>query len=681
MEKSNFKRSSVRFNFDTKISEKGNVGANIYTEKTKADEQKLWPGARNSSVMYKLLTANPGRPAYNPDGSLGQITFSRDNTPWINPIGQMTVPDRDASSYRTYVNLWADYEIAKGLVAKLNLGYDHTARTTASYVPGIYTGEYVPDSQQGEIRELKLKNSLIEGTLSYDTNFKNHTIKLLGGASTQYYDTFGFSAKGVGFPTDKTSYYNLGSSSQGQSISSFREDSRLISAFARANYNFNDKYFVTGTIRADGDSKFGSNGKWGWFPSASLAWRISEENFVKDSKVLNELKLRFGYGVTGNNSFGPYTALARVAPTGPYSFDGDMVITGLGAADSYAPNPDLQWETSHMLNLGVDFGLWDNRVSGSVELYNTDTKNLIIDKSISKPSTGYNLIRSNIGEINNKGIELTLAGDIIDNDFKWSISANAAKNVNEVVELDGDNNISIRVDKEPGGRNRAVFTEIAPGEPVGNFIGYVYEGVLQEGQTYAPQPATTRAGSALYKDIDGDGLITIDDRVILGNSAPDFTYGFNNRFSYKGFSLDLFFQGVQGNDILNLRKVMIDEFNTPNSLSRYNSTSNPSGNLPGSGYFYEGSYGSYVNDLFVEDGSYLRLKNVVLAYKFDVGKVNWLNSIEIYVTGQNLITWTNYSGFDPEVSFYSGNGISRGVDDNGYPSSRNYSGGLRFTIN
>ncbi len=677
---SNYNRSSIRVNFDTKIGNKANVGANIYTQKTKAREQKLWPGARNSSVMYKLLTANPGRPAYNEDGSLGQIVFSRDNSPWINPIGQMTVPDRDAIGTRTYVNLWGDYEIIDGLVAKLNVGYDHSATTTASYVPGIYTGEYVPESQQGEIAEAKLTNTLIEGTLTYNTTFsENHVLTLLGGASTQYFDTFSFSAKGIGFPTDKSSYYNLGSSSKGQSITSSRKDSRLISAFARANYSYKGKYLVTATIRADGDSKFGSNNKWGTFPSASVAWRLSEEDFLNESNLINELKLRIGYGVTGNNSFGPYTALARIGASGPFTYNGDLVTTGLGAADSFAPNPNLQWETSNMLNIGLDFGFWKNRLSGSIELYNTDTKNLIIDQNISRASTGYSLIRANVGEINNKGFEITLGGDIYDRDFKWNISANLSKNVNKVVSLDGDNIISIRVDKAPGG-GEAVYTQIVPGEPLGNFYGYLYNGVLGEGETYDPQPTTTRAGSALYVDVDNSGEITSDDRVVLGNSTPDFIYGINNSLSYKAFSLDLFFQGVQGNDLLNLRRLMIDEANTPASLERY-SSSNTTGTLPGVGYFYDGSYGSYVNDQFVEDGSYLRLKNVVFTYKVNAGKIDWISNLELYLAGQNLLTWTQYSGFDPEVSFYSGNGIGRGVDDNGYPSSRNYSAGLRMTFN
>ena len=676
---SGFNRGSVRLNFDTKIGKKANVGSNIYTQQTKSNVQKLWPGARNSSVMYKLLTANPGRPAYNPDGSLGQVEFSRDNVPWINPIGQMTVPERDITGVRTYVNLWTDYEIVEGLVAKLNLGYDQTATTNSSYVPGIYTGEYVPDAQQAEIRESKVKNTLVEGTLSYTTSFSDmNTLSLLAGASTQYFDSYNFSAKGVGYPTDKTLYYDLGSASGGNSISSYRWDSRLISAFARANYSFNDKYLITATVRADGDSKFGNNNKWGVFPSASAAWRISEESFLENVTIIDNLKLRVGYGVTGNNSFGAYTALPRIGSNGPYTFDGTNVVTGLAAADNFAPNPNLKWETSYMSNIGLDFGLWASRLIGSIEVYNTDTKDLIIDKNISKASTGYTKIRANVGEINNKGIELTLGGDIIDGEFNWSLSANASRNVNKVVRLDGDNTIMISSTKGPDGGSGGVYSEIAPGEPLGNIIGYLYEGVLQSGELYSSQPTTTLAGSALYVDVDNSGLIDVDDRVVLGNATPDFIYGINNRFSYKGFSLDLFFQGVYGNDILNVRRVMIDEMNTPAALERY-SNSNTTGTLPGVGYFY-GGYGSYINDYFVEDGSYLRLKNVVFTYKFNTSNLKWLSNVEVYVSGQNLLTWTEYTGFDPEVSFNPGNGIGRGIDDNGYPNVKNYTGGLRVTF-
>ncbi len=681
LRKSSFDRGSIRFNFDTKISKKANIGAHIYTQQTKSKAQKLDPGARNESVMYKLLTANPGRPAFNADGSLGQIAFSRDNNPIVNPIGQMTVPDRDLTSNRTYVNLWADIEIVGGLVAKLNIGYDQSASTASQYVPGIYTGEYVPDSQKGQIMEDKLKNALVEGTLSYNKTFSEvHSLTLLGGASMQYFDKYSFGLAGVGFPTDKTSYYDLGSASQGSSIQSFRSNSKMASVFARANYSFNDKYLLTATIRGDGDSKFGANNKWGVFPSASAAWRISEEGFIENIGVIDNLKIRLGYGVTGNNSFGAYTALNRIGATGPYTFNGTSVYTGLGAADNFAANPDLQWETSTMLNLGLDFGLWESRLTGSIEVYNTDTEDLIIDKSISAASTGYTIIRANVGEINNKGIELTIGGDIIDNNFKWTLMANASRNTNKVIKLDEDNFIKIRVDKEPaGGASRDVYTEITPGQPIGNFIGYVYRGVLNSGEVYAPQPLTSKAGQALYEDIDNSGEIDQDDRVLLGNSTPDFIYGINNRFSYKGLSIDLFFQGVQGNDVLNLRRLMIDEKNTPASLERYNGA-NTNGSLPGDGYFYGGAYGSYVNNKFVEDGSYLRLKNVIITYKLNTKNINWLGNVEFYVSGQNLLTWTNYSGFDPEVSFYSGNGIGRGIDDNGYPNVKTYTGGLRITF-
>ncbi len=679
LQNSNYTRGSVRLNFDTKIGKKANIGANIYTQQTKSNAQKLWPGQRNSSVMYKLLTANPGKPAYNPDGSLSQLTFSRENNPWINPIGQMTVPDRDISGARTYVNLWADYEIVEGLVAKLNVGYDQSAITNASYVPGIYTGEYVPESPQAEIIESKSKNSLIEGTLTYNTTFSDvHSLTVLGGLSTQYFDSFMFSAKGIGYPTDKTSYNDLGSASKGNSIRSSRSDSRLISAFARANYSFKDRYLLTATIRSDGDSKFGENNKWGVFPSASAGWRISEESFLNNSNLVDNLKLRVGYGVTGNNSFGAYTALARVGSTGPYTLDGTNVNTGLGAADSFAPNPNLRWETSTMLNIGLDFGLWGSRLTGSIEVYNTNTEDIILDKNISRPSTGYTKIRANVGEINNKGIELTIGGDIVDGDFKWNLSANASRNINKVVKLDEDNVISIRSSKGPSGSSGSVYTQIVPGDPIGNFYGYIYKGVLGVGETYDPQPNSTLPGSALYEDLDGSGLIDSDDRTILGNATPDFIYGINNRFSYKGFSLDLFFQGVYGNDLLNVRRVMIDEANTPASLERYNS-SNTTGTLPGQDYFYSG-YGSYVNDVFIEDGSYLRLKNVVFTYRFNTSSIKWLSNVEVYVSGQNLLTWTNYTGFDPEVSFESGNGAGRGVDDNGYPNVKNYTGGLRLTF-
>ncbi len=675
-----FNRTSVRLNVDRKFGNKANVGVNIYTAQTKSDQVWNRAGFRNGSVMYQLLRVAPGRAAYNDDGSYGNTVFSRDQRPWINPIARMEVPERNNTGFRTYVTLWADYEITKGLVAKVNVGYDNSTNTFATYYPGPYSA-WFPDPA-ASISESKSTSSLVEGTLNYTPSISDeHSLNILAGASNQYFNNFGFSSTGRVFPTDKTSYYNLGSATD-QFVGSWRSDSRIISFFGRANYSYRDKYLLTATLRADGASQFGENNKWGTFPSASAAWRISEEVFLSGSNFVDNLKVRVAYGITGNNSFSPYTALARVGSTTLFSYDGQGSGSGLTVSGRFAPNPDLRWETSKMINIGLDFGFWGSRLFGSAEVYSTNTSDLIIDKDISQASTGFSVIRANVGEINNQGIELTLGGNIIDGDFKWTASANLSKNVNEITKLDGDAPITLWIERRPSGAGREQpFRQMIEGGEMGNIFGYTYAGVIGEGETYDPQPNSV-VGNAKYVDINEDGIINADDRSNIGNATPDFIWGFNNRFSYKGLSLDVFFQGVQGNDVLNIRGVMIDELSSNRAGERYSSTLNPTGTRPGVDYFY-GEYGSYVNTEFVEDASYVRLKNVVLTYKFNTSNLSWLGNVEIYVQGQNLLTFTNYSGFDPEVSFnYSGSSraVGRGVDDNGFPNYKTYTAGLRISF-
>ncbi len=675
-----FTRLSVRLNADRKFGEKTKVGMNAYVSRVKSNFLQKRPGSRSTSPLYRTLGASPGRAAYNDDGTLAQTVFSRDTRPWTNPIGLFTENTNDYSEWRAYSNLFIDHNILDNLVARLNMGFDHTAGTQGIFNSGVYS-PYTPDSY-GSIRESKSTSFLIEGTLNYKLLSGDHGLDILAGGSTQIDQFFGFNLWGTEFPTDKTLYNNLGSASN-QSIGSFRSDETLISFFARANYSFKGKYLLTATVRADGASKFGENEKWGTFPSASAAWRISEEDFLSGSDLVSDLKVRASYGVTGNNNFSPYTSLERVGTGKNYSFDGVSVSKGLGTSGRFAPNPDLKWEVTKMLNLGVDFGFWNNRLFGSIEYYNSDTEDLIIDKPISAPSTGFTTIRANVGSITNTGIELTLGGHIINGDnFKWIANANWSTNDNEITAMAGDNPINLLVARQPYGEiGEHTFRQLIEGGRIGDFYGYTYRGVLQPGEVYIPQPNSTQAGSALYEDINNDGIVDSDDRSVIGNANPDFIWGLNNRFEFAGFYLDVFLQGVVGNDIFNFKAITADRTLSTKALERY-SPENPGGTRPGVNYFAN-EYGSYVNSEFIEDGSYLRLKNLSLGYNFNLNNVSWISNLNIYIQGQNLVTITDYTGFDPEISFnYSGSqsSVNRGVDDYGFPNYKTYTLGLKLTF-
>ena len=681
--KSAFERLSFRLNADRKFGDKTTVGMNIYTSRVNSDATDRRPGSRTLNPLYATLRASPGRDDYNDDGTLARTAFSRDTQPFRNPIGLFTERENDYLEWRSYANLYIDYNILDNFVARINAGFDHTAGTAAEYQPAEYS-VYGANMDYGTIEESKNSTYLLEGTLDYKFNFSSdaHGLKVLAGASTQYDNNFDFSSSGFRFPTSKTLYYNLGSA-ENQTVSSWRADQTIISFFGRVSYNFKEKLLVNATVRADGASQFGENKKWGTFPSASAAWRIIEEDFLAGSNFVSDLKVRASYGQTGNNNFSPYTSLARVGATNTYTFNGQVSPSGLGSDGEFAPNPDLQWETTKMFNFGLDFGFWDNRLFGSLEIYNSDTEDLIIDKPISGPSTGYTTIRSNVGSVTNNGVELTLGGHIITGDnFKWTANVNYSKNNNEVTELDGDNPIILAIARQPYGEiGEHPYRQLVTGGKMGDFFGYTYRGVLQVGEVYAPQPNTTMAGSALYEDINKDGIINSEDRSVIGNANPDYIWGFNNHFEFKGLYLDMFWQGVVGNDIFNFKAIAHDQSLTTKALDRYSPT-NITGTRPGVDWFAN-EYGSYVNSEFIEDGSYIRLKNISLGYNFNMENVSWISNLNIYIQAQNIVTITDYTGYDPDVSFnYSGsqNSVNRGVDDFGYPNYKTYTAGLKLTF-
>jgi TonB-linked SusC/RagA family outer membrane protein len=416
----------------------------------------------------------------------------------------------------------------------------------------------------------------------------------------------------------------------------------------------------------DGSSRFGANNKYGFFPAASAAWRLIEEPFLKNVSWLSDLKLRASYGITGNaGGISPYQSLSTVAATGSDYVFNNAYVTGINPTG--IANPDLRWEKSTQTNIGLDVSLLNNRFSLIVDLYDKKTKDLLYIKTLPL-SSGYGSITGNYASLENKGIEFAANARILDGPLKWNVSANLTRNRNKVLDLDGGTTQE---------RFITSYTILKVGEPLGLIKSYVFDGINQTGETILPG-YDGRLGGHKIKDINGDGTITSADQVITGNPNPNFIFGFSTNVSYKGFDLSAFLSGSQGNDIYNLSRLsfenplgqrnllkgVVNRWTPTNPSNQYVSAAQ-GGRLPVSNYY-------------VEDGSYVRCKNITLGYTLPA--IKGVQNIRVYVSGNNLFTVTKYSGFDPEVNTYAGSNTVIGIDNFVYPQARSFLGGIQVTF-
>ena len=434
------------------------------------------------------------------------------------------------------------------------------------------------------------------------------------------------------------------------------------------------------SFRADGSSKFAKNNKWGYFPSAALGWRISEEDFMKDISWIQNLKLRASYGETGSQAITAYQSLASFSTTS-YVLNGSSAVA---LVPGRVPNPDLKWETTKQTDIGIDLSVLGGRISLVADYYYKKTVDLHYDK-ILPYYTGYSSQTQNIGSKSNKGWEFSLNTQNLVGDFKWSTSLNIALNREKVLDLGDDEYFYTN---GSGGALGAGFNEtgiVKVGEPLGNFYGYVFDGIYQnEAEAKALGLTKDDVGSVKFKDLNGDNKITTEDRTIIGNANPDFIFGIGNDFSYKNFDLSFMFQGTYGNDVYNLLKVTFSELpsnsnNTGNAFAFVKDSWRGEGTSNTQQAFNKGVGPS--SSRFVEDGSYIRLKNLTFGYTLPKSVTSkWgISNLRFYLSGQNLFTITGYSGYDPEVSSRTGN-YNLGFDGGSYPATRSYTFGLNLTL-
>ncbi|MEO9004630.1 MAG: SusC/RagA family TonB-linked outer membrane protein, partial [Ginsengibacter sp.] len=473
---------------------------------------------------------------------------------------------------------------------------------------------------------------------------------------------------------------------------------RVINSYlGRVNYIYAGKYLFTASYRADGSSVFGKNNKWGQFPSAALAWRLSEENFVKNLDVFSDLKLRGSWGITGNQAISPYQTLSRISSGSNYPYNGTDA-TDLGLYISSSANPNLKWESTTQVNVGLDMGLLKGRLMLTADYYEKTTKNLLMPRELPAYS-GFTSVIDNVGSMGNKGIEIAISGDpISQKDFRWHSSFNISANKTTVLDLGGfptkTKMISYRSGGSGQGTNKA-FMYLTRGQTFGQMIGYGYEGVWKVSEAKEAARYGQLPGDPHYTDKNNDGKINSLDTMIIGHSLPKFIFGWNNQISFKNFDLSFLIQGQQGNDIFNVARIKLDQADGTSTrlLNRW-TPQNQNSDIPGiiddrtreqAGLIGTVSFPTSTGNTlsrYVEDGSYIRLKNVTLNYNFPTSFIHRLklNNLKVFVGVTNLITLTKYTGFDPEVSSFTGNDAQLGSDYNNYPSSRTYSLGLNVSF-
>ncbi|WP_460977700.1 TonB-dependent receptor [Spirosoma knui] len=676
---SNFKRYTLRANLDNTLTSRLKAGLSIQGAYTTGNNARTEVDGNNGGgITSAALSYAPNFPIYNPDGNYYKNTGALNGYGVDNPLAIANEITNTSTTIRLLANSFLDYTIIDGLNFRTSFGADLQSNKTNFYATRLTTAGATLGGS-ASVGTTQTVGWLNENTLNYTRQLSaRHSVNALLGYTIQGLATETVTANANTFSDDFAEFNNLSAGSSLVAPSSGSSDWRLISYIARLNYGFDDRFLFTVTGRRDGSSRFGPNQKFGFFPSGALAWKLANEKWMKSLTAISDAKLRLSFGLSGNQEIGNYQYLANISTT-PYILGG---MLNTGAATAGVANPDLRWEKNAQFDAGVDFGLFNNRVQVTADYYIKNTSDLLFRVGI-PTSSGFTTTLKNIGSVQNKGFELSLNTINIDRGgFRWSSEFNITVNRNKILTLDGRQQFTT-------GTDAVIFaTSINPillkvDSPLGNFYGRVMDGIFQDQAEIdaSAQKGSAKPGDIRYKDLNGDGVINDSDRDIIGNANPKSFGGFNNTFSYKGFDLNIFIQGNYGNQILNygsfdLLNLTGGTNQSARVLDRWTPT-NPSNEIPRA----NSAGGSRVLSSFqVEDGSYLRFKNISLGYTIPKTLLTRLamTSARLYVTAQNWFTITKYTGYDPEVNRYGSSSLSQGLDYGAYPAAKTILVGLNL---
>ncbi len=707
---SSYRRQTLRGNTDAQIKKWLKGGYSFSLSDSKQDVL-----SNSSSIILTALRSQPSVAVRSPDG-----TYDGPDDQWMpdNPVALAEITENYNKKLNFRVNTYLEATLMKGLTFKTELSADYNNNRFYYYMPDYQFGVKVSDTRTSKWTKTNTKYWSWRNILTYNNTFGKHAINAMLGQemSANHYETQVTSA--TGFLSNSATDPSAGSNDSSTPVG-YQDNTSLFSYFGRAFYSFDDRYLATFTLRRDGSSKFAKDNRWGWFPSAALAWRASQENFLKDNKTISNLKLRLGWGATGNQNVEnwAYTAMLTTYTT-PW---------GVGVLNGNNANPDLKWETTYSTNIGLDLGLFDGRIEFIVDWYYKKTTDLLLQADLpaflgSGGGSNYGTASNpwaNVGSLRNTGVEFTLnTTNIRTKNFEWTSNFVFSLNRNKILSLDTETGTLPKTLQV--GSETVTVTNSVVGQPIGQFWGYKVIGrfdnpedfyytdasgnikqvALPEGSSISENG--TWLGDYRFADLNGDGVIDNNDQTFIGNPEPKFTFGFGNTFSYRGFDLTLQFSGSYGNDIMNYNRRFLEiTGSTSNLLSTVKSyarvekidpdgpddfrnyhVTNPETTMPRL-YTESGTNkNNRLSDAYIEDGSYIRLQNVSLSYTFPKKWMSklYISNLKLYVNIQNLFTITKYSGYDPEVGSLWGSTLMNGVDYNRYPSPRIYTFGVNVSF-
>jgi TonB-linked SusC/RagA family outer membrane protein len=644
-----YHRASIRSNIDATITDFLSAGINLSFSANNSDGGRASLTGASQLSPYGIFTKADG--SYEIYPMSGELLYT-------NAMLGLTT-DRNERSKNFGVNAYMEVKpFIKGLKYRMNVGYNFIPTVFQSYT-GRAAGSLIGVAQ---VDNSETKIWLLDNLLTYEKNFGKHKLDFTGLYSAEETKFDATSITASGFINDALSFNNLSAASTvaPANIPGVPYKRTRASQMGRLNYNYDSRYLVTATVRRDGSSVFGSNtSKYAVFPSFALGWNVSNEGFMKGNKLFNSLKLRGSYGVVGNEGFAPYSTISTFA-TVRIPYNG---LSTIGVAPNVLGNNNLQWETTTGSNIGIDFAILKNRITGTIETYSTKTKNLVLLRSL-PTATGYLNVLDNVGKVSNKGFEFSIKSQNFVGNFKWETAVNFATNKNKILDLFGD--------KKDDVGNRLFI-----GQPVSVIYDYQLTGIWQTGESPSAQDPIAKPGDLKFADLNNTGTITADDKTILGQSAPKWTGGITNTFHYKNFNLNIFIQTVQGVTKFNPLKDFRDlagRQNLPAELS-YWTSGNGNNTRPSLTYNNSRLYG------YPDDASYTRLKDVTLSYilsKKILDKMK-IAGATFYISGRNLATWTKWVGLDPEEDFNRNPGAAVNTN-NSYPLVRSFILGANITI-